>query len=94
MLDLVRLRADGQREILPLTPLFEDSGRSEPGAVLQRWLPEDMDAALSPWEEERALDQRSVVQAMRLADYDHDGRAAEFVLQTAARCPCEPGRAR
>jgi hypothetical protein len=77
-LDLVRIRASGEREVLPLTPLFED------GALLRRWLPAEDDLGLHPDELRVRLARRPIVPALRLADYDHDGRAAEFVLQVAA----------
>ncbi len=74
---------------LHLTPLFESG---ETGvAVLQRWKP-DLDKDLQPGfksaENLPALAaRRPTVQIMHFADYDHDGQASEFYLQTDTQ-PC------
>ena len=77
-LDLVRLRQGREVERLALKPLFEGD------AIVQRWPTtekdtEDVDAAV--------VARRPVVKIMNLADYDHDGKATEFYLQTSAG-PC------
>jgi hypothetical protein len=77
-LELVRLRAGEPAEHL-------DLGRQS----LRRWNPTKAEASAfgdppPPLEE---LQRRPVVKIMNIADYDHDGRATEFVLQTAAG-PC------
>ena len=96
-LALVRARPGADREVLDLTPFFR--GESVPGgasgAVLQRWQPvpatahdEDDD-----WHHASDLDFLKRVQArgpaevMRIADYNHDGRASEFLLQVGTQ-PC------
>ncbi len=86
--DLVRARPGAPEERLPLTPLFADGETPGPGAVLPRWplLKEDFEAR-----ETRgfaaAVKKRPVVPILKLADYDHDGQATEFVLQVSAG-PC------
>lgn len=93
-LDLVRLRPGAKPERLPLTPLFESNGTAWGGvqktqAVLRRWAPpednEDPELEDSPWDERaRLLARRKSVRAMVFGDYDRDGQAREFVLQTQA----------
>jgi hypothetical protein len=86
---LVRLRNGFEIELLHLTPLFDeilaDSGKV---TVVQRWQPDDekdFDASLNSEDDFLALvAKRPVVQIMHFADYDHDGEASEFYLQTAA----------
>lgn len=87
-LDLVRARPGAPEERLPLTPLFADGETPGPGAVLPRWplLKGDEEAA----EEEgfaAAVKKRPAVSILKLADYDRDGQATEFVLQVSAG-PC------
>jgi hypothetical protein len=91
-LDLVRYRGVLEYERLHLTPLstaFPDK------AVLQRWpvQPEDHDHRdpkfylLNSPERAALLSRvrgRPTVKIMALADYDHDGNATEFFLQTEA----------
>ena len=84
-LSLVRLRRGYEIDRLRLTPLFTEQDR----AVVQRWLPDyNQDFRLV----DRAnfavtIKKRPSVQVMHFADYDHDGRATEFYLQTEA-LPC------
>ena len=94
---LVRARPGANLEVLDLTPFF--AGETIPGgasgAVLQRWPPvpatahdEDDD-----WHHASDLDflrrvrSRGSADAMRIADYNHDGRASEFLLQVGTQ-PC------
>jgi len=89
MLDLARLRNGREIDRLPLTPLFADSDNlptNRSGAILQRWEPQENDSPDSAGLAERVT-LRPLVKAMKLADYDHDGAAAEFFLQTDAE-PC------
>jgi hypothetical protein len=76
-LDLVRARPGQPDERLHLGPLFE-GGK----ARLQRWpvgpKPPAKPASLVE------LSMRPLAHAMKLADYDHDGRATELVLQLGA----------
>ena len=82
---MARLQNGREIERLHLTPLFTEEGQ----AVLQRWPPDHKrDFKLS----ERAdfaniVARRPVVKLMHFADYDHDGSATEFYLQTEA-LPC------
>src|SRR5580765_7536557 len=99
-LTLVRLRPGHPQERLELAPFFKDQGSPAAAgmAVLQRWRPipaaahdEDDD-----WHHAADFDFLKRVQArgssdlMRFGDYNHDGRASEFLLQVGLR-PC--GRA-
>lgn len=87
-LDLVRLRQGREVERLPLAPFFDggewpaDSG----DALLRRWelLQSDWDHQPGPVPGVRSRPQAS---AMNFGDYDHDGEATEFYLQTNAG-PC------
>jgi len=74
---LVRVRRGTEYDRLHLTPLFENPEQ----AVLQRWPTDDKDlgAASSPGFAEEVA-KRPIVKVMQLADYDHDGRATEFLL--------------
>lgn len=83
-LDLVRLRDGQEVERLPLSPLFHDFGDGE--AVVHRVEPTEGDHAGSledPLLPARVA-ARSTEPLLELADYDHDGRATEFLLQVAA----------
>jgi len=94
-LDLVRLRQGREVERLPLAPLFEgseppaDSG----DAVLQRWDVRESDMDHIDWKHPDrpsvvpGVRSRTQTKAMDLADYDHDGQATEFLLQTNST-PC------
>ncbi|AKI99913.1 hypothetical protein ATI61_104665 [Archangium gephyra] len=85
-LELVRARPGRPAERLPLTPLFGPSapGEAPPQALLRGWKPASDDEYLDPDERLRVLQRRKRVRAMVLGDYDHDGQAREFVLQTQA----------
>ena len=90
-LDLVRKRNGHMIERLPLTPFYQTQivpwGRV---AILARWPVQDED-----WQRGlddgdafvRAIQSRPNSEAMRLADYNHDGRATEFLLQLGS-APC------
>jgi hypothetical protein len=90
-LDLIRHRPGKRDERLDLTTFFHDaenpstSSVSDTGlAVLQRWPQLAADAG----EMDRAALARRVrarppVRVMNLRDYDHDGRATEFMLQVS-----------
>lgn len=85
---LVRLRPGAPEERLPLAPLFADQETPAPGAVLAHRPVRkgDLDAA-SRKGFARQVRGRAPVRVMELADYDHDGRATELVLQVGAG-PC------
>jgi hypothetical protein len=89
-LDLVRLESGREIDSLSLTDLFDEGSPNDPPeAILQRWKPEspqDFDLAESG-ELERRVRARPVVRIMQFADYDHDGTATEFFLQTGT-APC------
>jgi hypothetical protein len=81
-LDLVRRLHDGVEERIPLNPLFPwpDGGRE---VVLKRWDVEESDHSLVEQNESallRRLESRPAARAMQFVDYDHDGRATEFLL--------------
>ncbi|HYI02186.1 hypothetical protein, partial [Hyalangium sp.] len=87
-LDLIRLRPGKPAERIPLTPLFEFEGLDPEGenvkAVLRRWRPAAGDDEILPDAWLQVLARRKQLPAMVLGDYDHDGHAREFVLQTKA----------
>lgn len=82
---LTRLRNGTEIDRLHLTPLFGES----PAAVVQHWPADyERDFELSERDDfSKIVGQRPTVQIMRFADYDHDGRATEFYLQTES-APC------
>ena len=87
-LDLVRARPGEPEERLPLTPFFAEGDAPGQKAVLRRWPVEKGDETAS--EDPRfpaRVRSRPLAPAMVLRDYDHDGRATEFVLQVGA-IPC------
>ncbi|HET7464153.1 MAG TPA: hypothetical protein VFJ82_23045 [Longimicrobium sp.] len=92
-LDLVRRRPGQAEERLALTPLFREAGGDGPGdidslAVLQRWPVREPDVEAMDGEGlPRAIRARRAVRVMALGDYDHDGRATEFLLQVGT-LPC------
>jgi hypothetical protein len=92
---VVRLRNGNEIDRLHLTPLFTEEqpqgSRPDkgPGAALQRW-PVDYEKDFKDSEREdfsKLVSERPVVQLMHFADYDHDGKATEFYLQTES-LPC------
>lgn len=88
-LALVRLRAGREVERLSLGRYFGDfdypAGEVAAGeAYLQRWPLHDDDREGDP---SAAIMRRPQVQAMRFADYDHDGHATEFLMQVGT-LPC------
>jgi len=94
-LDLVRLRQGREVERLPLAPLFEGGevpAAAAGNAVLRRWEVRKGDWNYAHMEDGRSsavpgVRSRPVALAMDLADYDHDGQANEFLLQTSSS-PC------
>jgi hypothetical protein len=87
-LDLVRTRPDAPDERLPLALLFADGEAPVPGAVLPRWpLQKGDEKAAASTGFAAAVRKRPPVSILKLADYDHDGQATEFVLQVSAG-PC------
>ncbi len=93
-LDLVRRRPGRADARLELTPFFHAAGTDGPGdidslAVLRRWpvRQSDFEDAGTDNGLPAAIRARPAVRAMALGDYDHDGRATEFVLQVGT-LPC------
>jgi hypothetical protein len=85
-LDLVRLRRGAEIDRLNLTPIFKGAeGVTEDETAVQRVAQLEDDWNQSP--ESLKLNSRRVVQVMHLGDYNHDGLATEFFLQTDAE-PC------
>jgi hypothetical protein len=88
---LVRKKPGGQEERFALTQLF-DGEFDAPGdlgeVVLLRWDVDkkDMDKSKSPDFAARVR-ARPIATVMRFGDYDHDGRASEFLLQVGT-LPC------
>lgn len=87
-LDLIRLVNGREIDRLELTPLFQQVLANQDGAILQRWDTEQIDYQDSKTEgfSER-VQNRPIVKIMRLRDYNHDGQATEFYLQTGVE-PC------
>jgi hypothetical protein len=88
-LDLVRKRPGHKEERFSLTQLFEGYGDNAwPQALLRRWDTEknDIDNYKLPDFVSR-VKARPLAKIMRFGDYDHDGRATEFVLQIGT-LPC------
>jgi hypothetical protein len=88
---LVRKKPGQQEERFDLSQLFTgeyDTPGEEGQVVLRRWDVDkrDMDDSKSPDFSARVR-ARPVDQVMRFADYDHDGRATEFLLQVGT-LPC------
>jgi hypothetical protein len=87
--DLVRIKDRREIERLPLEPLFDEPFTDSVGlAILPRWpvLASDHDDPESAALESRASG-RQQVPILSFADYDQDGVASEFFLQTWA-APC------
>jgi hypothetical protein len=91
-LDLVRVKPGGAEERRSLTAFFEEEidswGRT---AILPRWPRRDTDVQAvdreTPEQLTSKIHSRPIVSIMNLRDFDHDGRATEFFLQTSA-APC------
>jgi hypothetical protein len=96
-LALVRMRAGHPQERLELAPFFKDQGApGSPGlAVLQHRRPipaaahdEDDDwHHAADFDFRKRVDARGPTELMKFGDYNHDGRASEFLLQVGVR-PC------
>jgi hypothetical protein len=87
---LVRLRNGAEIDRLHITPFFEEQfGGEKPLAVVQRWPPDEENDFKASEKQDFALTvaKRPMVQIMHFDDYDHDGGATEFYLQTEA-LPC------
>jgi hypothetical protein len=87
--DLVQISNGREIDRLSLTALF-DENLSNVGklAILPRWEPQDGDIKLEGTEELlQRVRSRPVVKVMQFGDYDHDGNASEFFLQTGT-APC------
>ena len=83
---VIRVRNGAEIDRLRLTPFFGEHH----AAVLQRWATdEDQDFKLSERDDfgKMVANKRPTVRVMNFADYDHDGRATEFYLQTEV-APC------
>jgi hypothetical protein len=92
---LVRQRPGQEDERLDLTQLFDlgfdaptDAYGERAQAILRRWDVDkrDMEASKSP-DFAAGVRARPLAQVMRFGDYDHDGRATEFLLQIGT-LPC------
>jgi hypothetical protein len=88
---LVRKKPGGEEERFPLIQFF-DGEFDAPGdvgeVILRRWDVDkkDMDESKSPDFSARVR-ARPIATVMRFGDYDHDGRATEFLLQIGT-LPC------
>jgi hypothetical protein len=96
-LSLVRIQPGHAIERLELTPFFSNEWLPEHRglALLQRWRPVPSSAhdEDDDWHHAsdlnflRRVEARGSSEVMRIADYNHDGQASEFLLQTSTR-PC------
>lgn len=89
-LSLVRKRSGQKEERLSLTPLFSylDDSPGPARAVLRRWDIQETDYEdLEKPEFAKLVQNRPVARIMNFADYDHDGRSTEFILQIGT-LPC------
>jgi hypothetical protein len=77
-LDLVRTRDGKPEDRLALGPYVTE---------LPRWPVHPGDDKANPGPDMTEVRRRPVVEVMKLGDYDHDGRATEFVLATSAGNP-------
>jgi hypothetical protein len=80
-LDLVRSRPNEPDDRLDLTYFFRDIGEM----TIPHWAPKQGDPEKVNTAE---IKTRPAVDVMRLGDFDHDGRATEFVLQLDSGSPC------
>jgi hypothetical protein len=88
---LTRSRNGLEIDRLRLTGLFEETFPGQT-ANIQRWQPDDKDNDAAAEDESaflKSLAKRPIAQVMHLADYDHDGLAAEFYLPTDPTLSCE-----
>ena len=83
---LVRIRSGTEIDRLHLTPFFTEQSDT---AVVQRWPTDDKEDFKESERDDfpNFVSKRGTVQVMHFADYDHDGRASEFYIQTEA-LPC------
>jgi hypothetical protein len=90
-LNLTRTHKNKVVESLSLTPLFNndfDAPDIKKKAILRRWDVKRNDADLEDTVEfEKIVHQRPLSTIMHFADYNHDGQATEFFLQTGV-LPC------
>ncbi len=87
-LGLVRIRNGKEIDRLELTPLFEQDLLDQKGAMIQKWPLQEKDFKDSDTERfPERVRTRPIVKIMHFADYNHDGEATEFFLQTGA-APC------
>jgi hypothetical protein len=86
---LLRLRNGSEIDQLHVTPLFEDQfSRDGTSAIVQRWeFDARKDFNVDEEDTSAMVSKRPTVELMHFADYDHDGNATEFYLQTEA-LPC------
>ncbi len=78
-LDLVRSRPGEPEDRMHLDPLFEDHD-----AKLRRWAPTPAEQKALKAPPLADLQARELAPLIAFGDYDHDGRATEFVLPVAA----------
>ena len=81
-LDLVRTKPGAPEERMHLSDLFDDRD-----AKLARWAPTAAERKAIKAPTATELQSRPVVTIMTFGDYDHDGRATEFVLPIGSG-PC------
>jgi len=87
-LDLVRTVGGHEIDRMELTVLFGGDSPNDKAATIQRWefRKNDDEQSQEPGLADRVR-QRPLVKIMQFADYNHDGNATEFFLQTGVE-PC------
>lgn len=88
-LRLARIRPGRKTEYLLLNPLFSlgDDLPASNGSVLRRWDTAKGDSEINEKTLIDIVKKRPLAKIMNFKDYDHDGRATEFVLQIYSE-PC------
>ena len=86
-LELVRLRNGNEIERLNLSAFFPTKSAAVQRWPIDLWHNEDFTFSQSK-DFSKLVRKRPPVQVMRFGDYDHDGKATEFFLQTEV-APCD-----
>jgi hypothetical protein len=89
-LDLIRSRPGEPDDRFPLSTLFAkvgNEGALDGRPIFPKWPVTDSDRSSASAPPLATLRERAPIKILALSDFDHDGRATEFVLQVAAG-PC------
>ena len=86
-LSLIRERPGMPRERLLLDPMFSDGTSAKASSILLKSPFREVDGGYSAEQLQEELAKRKPASILQLKDFNHDGLAAEFVLQVSAG-PC------